>query len=371
VNGAGSGRAHRRSIRSAAILLVFAMLLVSLLVSPLPKRSAVAAIPLLGGIAAYVALVRLPATKNRLRLAWWAMIFVVMLLSTAAPVAMLSSGRSSLPSIPQLRTLQRRLPDTINPNVAAGLLAMLAPFCLARLVVGWPVSARGWLKWVIALTTGLVLLAVLSLTHSRGAYVAAGASLLLLLGLRWPRAARWLVLPVLAALAVAGTRIGWRRIADALVNTDATGGLEVRLEIWSRALLVIRDFAFTGVGLGCFEPVVFHIYPLFLRPEGTATHAHNLFLQVAVDLGIPGLAAYLAILGASLRASILAYRAHKRNAQRYLELLSAACVASLAGMCLHGIIDSAVWGNKGAFLPWVVMGLSVALYRASTSRPAE
>ena len=371
MSGAGAGRARRRSIGSAAILLIFAMLLVSLLVSPLPRRSAVAAIPLLGGIVAYVALVRLPPTKNRLRLAWWGMILMVLLLSTIAPVAMLPSGRSALPSASQLRNLQRRLPDTINPNVAAGFLAMLAPFCLARLIVGLPASTRGWLKWGIALTTCLVLLAVLSLTHSRGAYVAAGASLLLLLGLRWPRAARWLVLPILAALAVAGTRIGWRRIADALVNTDATGGLEVRLEIWSRALLVIRDFAFTGVGLGCFEPVVFHIYPLFLRPEGTATHAHNLFLQVAVDLGIPGLVAYLAVLGTSLRASILAFRAYRRDAQRYLELLSAACVASLAGMCLHGIIDSAVWGNKGAFLPWTVMGLSVALYRASRSRLAE
>lgn len=371
MSGTGSDRARCHSIGSVAILLVFIMLLVSLLVSPLPKRSLVAAIPLLAGIVAYVALTRWPIEKDHLRLTWWAMILMVLLLSVIAPVAMLPSQHPLLRSVPVLRALQRRLPDTLNPNVVAGFLVMLTPFCLARLIVGWPNSTRGWLQWALALATGLVSLAVLYLTHSRGAYVAAEASLLLLLGLCWPRVARWLILPIMAALAATGTRFGWRRIADALVATDPVGGLEVRLEIWSRALLVIQDFAFTGMGLGCFEPIVFNIYPLFLRLEGTASHAHNLFLQVAVDLGVPGLAAYLVVLGTSLRASILAYRAYGRDAHRDLELLSAACVASLAGMCLHGIIDSAVWGNKGAFVPWAVMGLSVALCRASKSKIAE
>ncbi len=128
---------------------------------------------------------------------------------------------------------------------------------------------------------------------------------------------------------------------------------------------MIEDFPFTGVGLGCFEPVVAAMYPLFLVPGATVSHAHNLFLQVATDLGLPGLIAYLAILGRSLYLGVAGYRAFIGKGQRDLGLLSAACVASLSGACVHGLLDCATWGNKGAFLPWVVMGFSVALYRLS------
>ena len=37
------------------------------------------------------------------------------------------------------------------------------------------------------------------------------------------------------------------------------------------------------------------LYPFFLAAPDTIRHAHNLFLQIAVDLGLPGLVAWLAI----------------------------------------------------------------------------
>jgi O-antigen ligase len=39
------------------------------------------------------------------------------------------------------------------------------------------------------------------------------------------------------------------------------------------------------------------LYPLFTVPlDSDIAHAHNIFLQTALDLGIPGLVAYLALL---------------------------------------------------------------------------
>lgn len=93
-------------------------------------------------------------------------------------------------------------------------------------------------------------------------------------------------------------------------TTDATfGGLEQRVEIWSRAIYMVQDFSFTGVGMGAsFGRVADLLYPFFLAPPGQIPHAHNLYLQVAVDLGIPGRPAWLAVLFTVMVAAWQVYR---------------------------------------------------------------
>jgi len=166
--------------------------------------------------------------------------------------------------------------------------------------------------------------------------------------------------------------IGWDVVADELTAGDVTSGLDQRIEIWSRAIYAIQDFPFTGVGMGTFEQVVAVLYPLFLNPAGTVPHAHNLFLQVAVDLGLPGLIAYLSLLGLAFFGGLSAYRTFRRREELALSGLCAGCMAGLVGMCMHGLIDAATWGGiKLAFLPWTVMGLVVALHRLAEDEDGE
>ncbi|HET90372.1 MAG TPA: hypothetical protein ENN99_06495 [Chloroflexi bacterium] len=128
-------------------------------------------------------------------------------------------------------------------------------------------------------------------------------------------------------------------------------------------MYAVQDFPFTGLGLGTFERVVAVLYPLFLNPAGTVPHAHNLFLQVAVDLGLPGLIAYLALLGLTFYCAFSARRVFRRRGEAGLDGLSAGCIAALVGMGVHGLIDAAAWGRiKLAFIPWIVIGLAAALY---------
>ena len=222
---------------------------------------------------------------------------------------------------------------------------------------------------VIAVLSSLALLATLALTQSRGAYLGAAVSLLVLFSLRWPRAAR-VVVPLVVILALIRVSfIGWDVVADELTAGDVTGGLDRRVEIWSRAIYAIQDFPFTGLGLGTFERVVAVLYPLFLHPEGTVPHAHNLLLQVAVDLGLPGLIAYMALLGLTFVGAFSAYRTFRQGKEGAkwkgenggLAMLCAGCIAGMAGMGVHSIVDVANWGIKLAFIPWTVIGLVVAL----------
>ena len=84
---------------------------------------------------------------------------------------------------------------------------------------------------------------------------------------------------------------------------------------------------------------------------------------MAIDLGLPGLIAFLAIVGLAVYLAARSYVAAIRARRADWVFMSAACLASLGGMCVHGVFDATSWGNKGAFVPWLVMGIAVALYR--------
>ena len=128
---------------------------------------------------------------------------------------------------------------------------------------------------------------VIVLTQSRAAYLGLAAALGFLLLWRWPRLC-WLLLPVAAITVLAGA-LGAGQPFMAMVGADnAVGGLEERAAIWRAALSAVHDFPLTGIGLGTFPVAIPLLYPLRVTID-SYPHAHNLFLQLAVDLGAPGL----------------------------------------------------------------------------------
>jgi putative inorganic carbon (hco3(-)) transporter len=342
--------------------------------SAVPDLTVEALAYLIAGLVAFSAVLHWVRAPGRAWWVWGGLAALGVALAALAPLGMTFSAPQVFPLPGFYAGLAGRLPETINANVMAGALVVLWPVCLAG--VGFPLSdasapvsrfARHALR-LLTVPIVLLLVATLALAQSRGAYVALGVSGLVWLALRWPRAARVVVPLVLVAALAGGSLVGWQTIADELTTGEASSGLDQRVEIWSRALYAIQDFPFTGLGLGTFERVVAILYPLFLIRGGTAPHAHNLFLQVAVDLGLLGLVAYLALLGLTFSCGLSAYRAFRRQGRGDLAGLCGGGIAGLVGMCVHGLIDATTWGLKLAFIPWAVMGLVVALYLWSARR---
>ena len=331
---------------------------------------------LLAGVILFGAIAHWTRAAGRAWWVWGGLLGLGLGLVALAPLGMQVTSSKLFP-LPALYTRwSGRLPETINANVMAGALVLLWPLSLVGLQFRDQSSAPGLRLLILtrlvrigaALST-LALLATLALTQSRGAYLGASVSGLVLLTLRWPRAAR-VVLPLALVLALVGASlVGWSTLADELTTGDATSGLDQRVEVWSRALYAIQDFPYTGLGLGTFERVVAVLYPLFLHPDGTLPHAHNLYLQVAADLGLPGLVAYLALLGLTFAIALSAYRVFRRSGRSDLALLCAGCIAGLAGMCVHELVDAVTWGTKLAFVPWVVMGLVAGLTHVAMPPP--
>jgi hypothetical protein len=143
-----------------------------------------------------------------------------------------------------------------------------------------------------------------------------------------------------------------------------------RPALWQRSLAMILDMPFTGVGLNNFDGIVrtFYpgVFPLLRAGEyhgsSVIPHAHNLFLQTAVDLGLFGFGAFIAIVAMAIRAGVAAAN---NGVQRPL------AVGLLVGLLAHGIYgltDAVTLGAKPSAALWGVLGLLISLGSMVPSR---
>jgi putative inorganic carbon (HCO3(-)) transporter len=337
--------------------------------SAMPDKSWVAIGQLVAGLVAFYGIVSWSRDRARL---WWAVIVLIALglgLALIAPFAVdwFRERKTFLPSA-LYRLFPLILSDPVHPNVMAGALVTLIPLPLALFLSLPAVSRRQqFLRGALLVICSLQIL-ILLLTKSRGGYIALGAGLWLTLWLSGRR--RWAIGLALVCVLV----LVWLAIQPA-VETQAGSGTSqaaldastwaFRQQVWYTALQVIGDFPFTGVGLGTFNDVAALLYG-FYAPATPGTH--NLYLQVAVDLGLLGLVSFLAMLLIVIWVAVKAYRSHDSVAEGTMRAVASGGLAGMVATMAHGLVDSHTWGSKGAFIPWLVMGLLVALYSLALPR---
>lgn len=264
--------------------------------------------------------------------------------------------------IPILASLVRPLQslslfsEGFSPNEVAGVLLWAL----------WPMvilAAAAWLAWrrerffgKFALTLlAVAVLVLFLLTQSRSALVgfAAGGGLVLVAiagRYRWPILGGGLVLLALG--------LGGLILVPAGGDQEALNTLTGRAEIWSRAWYAILDFPLTGLGMNNFRWVAPLLYPFFLITPGLdIAHAHNHLLQAAVDLGLPGLAAYLAIWGIAGRTL---YQKWQTQTDRWLRALHLGLAAGLLAYFVYGLTDAVALGARPGFIFWLLLGLAIS-----------
>lgn len=299
----------------------------------------------------------------------------VLVAQTSRKVPLLGAVIARLPS-----RLENSLTGSegINPNQIAGVLLWMTPLAITLLVGSFvyvrQMGRRGpvWLLPLLYLFVGgtaVTLLGVLLLTQSRSAYVgllAAGAFALFAASAAYSRKLFLGGLAVLALLLIfAATQIEPAQITESLfpqvgLQENALSTLNGRIEIWSRAIYGIQDFPFTGMGMNNFRRVVHILYPLFLiSPTTDIAHAHNHLLQAALDLGIPGMIAYLALW---LGTAFLLWQVWRQAADPLLRLAALGLAASLLAYFVYGLTDAVALGARPGFLFWYLFGLAAALH---------
>ena len=185
-----------------------------------------------------------------------------------------------------------------NPNRVAGSLLYVLPLGIVICVMAITKNRYRW--WfglpLLGIVGGIGL--ILLLTRSRGALLGLLVALVGMGLMRWRQG----LLVIGLGLALVVMTLPWIPFDQILGSTTGaeavvgTVSFSARQEIWNRALYAISDFPFTGSGLGNYAEIVRLLYPLFLiGPDFNFDHAHNFFLQMAVDFGLPGLIALLVL----------------------------------------------------------------------------
>lgn len=246
------------------------------------------------------------------------------------------------------------LGKTIHPNVMGGILAVCLSGLCAWLVFRWNALGR-WER--IGLSGALLFVGgVLVLTQSRGALIALAAALVIIVQLRFRRG--WMVVTLTVIIVTVWVfQTGPLQIFKSLGKETGGDTLPVREDLWLRANLIVQDFPLTGIGMGNFGDAVNKLYPLGTTPK-IVDHAHNIFLQIALDMGIPGLIAWLACY---LTVLAMAWQLYRKG-DATLRALGVAILCSQVALIVHGLVDCVTWNTRPAVIVWAIWGLTAATW---------
>lgn len=231
-----------------------------------------------------------------------------------------------------------------QPNPFAGYLNMVIVLTVAvALVVTTPRLRRG--AALAALIVGVAIVASLS----RGAWLALGVTAVLIFDRGGPRTrtllgfgmafaaiVAWLFAVHLApgALVEQLTRSFDIANVDVLHPTPTTFSTAQRLAFWIAGYHMFVDHWFLGVGMGNFGLQ----YPLYALPGWNVglAHAHDYYINQAVETGVLGLAAYLTFLGVALR---YLWRWTTRVVDPFLRAIVFGALGMLLTLSVHNFLD--------------------------------
>lgn len=192
-----------------------------------------------------------------------------------------------------------------NPNDLAGVALLVLGIALSM-----GMQSDGSRKMRLVFFSAVVVLTVLILlTQSRGAFIglAIGLAIPLLRAAWGVRGALLAMIASVALLVVAVPNDVWLRLAgiskltsaDTIADADPEGSAEQRFEIAKVAWQITLDNPVLGSGLASF-PFAQHEY----APELGYRDTHNTYLNLSAELGLPGLALWMACIVSALRRGI-------------------------------------------------------------------
>ncbi len=254
-----------------------------------------------------------------------------------------------------------------NPNLLAAYILPAVVLGIAA-IFAW----RGWLPKALAVTMTLVNTLCLILTYSRGGwigFVVAGFTLVLLLVYWWSvklpqKWRKWAMPAVLGAtvgvilLALLFVEPVRERAASMLVGREDSSN-NFRINVWEAVFEMIRDRPIIGIGPG--NTAFNQIYPLYMRPKYTALSAYSVPLEIAVETGFIGLAAFLTLIWVTLSQGLRQIKPLRDQASREGYWLIAG-ISIILGMLAHGAFDTVWYRPQINILWWLAVALVTSYY---------
>lgn len=261
-----------------------------------------------------------------------------------------------------------------NVNHMADLLACTLPFLAALLVSALGGNRQRNSAVLVAVAAAALLIIVgIALNRSLAVYALTppvlAASALLVVPRRsvwrgwWLLATGVLILAAVVGLATTSVRTGQFR-------SDVETSTQSREEMLSTSARAMRDFLPWGSGLGSFASV-YHLYEDPALVDNTyVIHAHDDYVELALETGVPGILLIIAFLAWWGRATWRSWR--------YVDAGTYARAASIASgaILLHSLVDfplrtAAISGVMAMSLGLLIERPAPAMRTGTDFRPAR
>jgi tetratricopeptide (TPR) repeat protein/O-antigen ligase len=247
-----------------------------------------------------------------------------------------------------------------NNTALSAFVALLIPPAITIVLATRDREVRtGMTLWLIA-AGGIILLSL-----SRGGFVALGVSLpLLLLGsTRDPRFRRWwsgftstrgrtVLVGIIAVGLVVAVGVGLL-LASRLA--EHRSGDAVRMDLWRSAGAMFLDHPLTGVGPGAYGIELRTLRNPQLARDNVMS-AHNLYLNIAAEMGMPGLLAAVWVILTLASGWWQRWRGETPGSPGWWRLLGIG--AALAGLGAQSMVDtfveSAILLTSGFFVALIL-----------------
>lgn len=287
---------------------------------------------------------------------WRRRAYLAALLVAAAVVSWLGAREYVLQRVIGRNPSWRIFATFFNPNELAGFLALVIPLAGAAFLASRSAALR-----IVTGFAALLLVIALLLTGSRGGWLGFALGMFafaLLAGAAFRRTRLALAtgvavvaLALLVSLAVPPLRA---RLFGSLSGEQSSNMF--RYLTWKGAATMVAAHPWLGVGPDAFE----FAYPRY-AVGGFTRMAHQNYLQVAAEMGIPGGIAFLWMLGAFFW---LAGKGFRKLRDRESRLLCAACIAGVLAFAMHSLLDYGWYIGAIELTVFALFGLA-----ANTSAP--
>ncbi len=238
-----------------------------------------------------------------------------------------------------------------NPNIFAGYLCIVAAYIMGY--IGVEKNSRK--RWGMF---GILLLVILCevFTFSRGFWVAMAVEVLAFVLVFYRKGILYLLGVALAGAALAGPAV-WQRL-NTLRHVTEDSSAAMRLAYLEIAQAVVEDHP---LGIGWYNyRYVFPEYDFYFKnPDVIMYHCHNLFLNVAAELGIPGLILFLCAWFSML---YLAVKLARKARFLWARAFTAGYLLMSLGVTIGGIGDHVLFNVRMGVLFWLLNALLVVIW---------
>lgn len=257
----------------------------------------------------------------------------------------------------QFPDLKMRVFSTLeNPNLLAGFLVTMMAIASGMGYKSDTVKSKMIFASLVILFGGCLVL-----TYSRGAWI----SLLAIIGMYGVLCNRkifWLLL-LLPVIGLFAHDALLERLMSIMNPTDTSSTL--RLALWESTIAMIMDKPFFGIGWGAYW-MVYPDYDFFINNANTKIfHAHNMYLNIAAEIGIPGLLTFLSMMYGHVR---LALSSIGGAAQHWSSGVMLGIVGAICGLIVNGFTDYVLFNIQLSMLFWLLNALIVVVWQLNHQR---